>query len=158
MPISGEVLKQVMRLWPSGIAVITSVYQDVFHGLTANSFTSVSTNPPIVSVTINSHTRTYQMVNDAGLFGVTILSETQTDLSERFAGRTQELQRFSGVDIFTLSTGVPLIYGGVAHLDCRVIYSYEMPDSVLFLGEVVAAQISEGLKPLIYFNREYHKL
>ena len=158
MPISGEVLKQVMRLWPSGIAVVSSVYQGVFHGLTANSFTSVSITPPIVSVTLNNQTRTFQMVNDAGVFGITFLADNQMDLSERFVGQTREAQRFSGLDIFTLTTGAPLIYGGVAHLDCRVIYCYGMPDSSLFLGEVISAQITESLKPLIYFNREYHKL
>jgi len=158
MPISGEVIKQVMRQWPSGIAVVSSVYQDVFHGLTANSFTSVSINPPLVSVTINTQTRTYQMITDAGIFGITILSETQEGISERFAGRTADQKRFSELDIFTLVTGAPLIFGGAAHLDCRVVYCYGMPDSALFLGEVVAAQITEGVKPLIYFNREYHKL
>jgi flavin reductase (DIM6/NTAB) family NADH-FMN oxidoreductase RutF len=158
MPISGEVLKQVMRHWPSGIAVVSSVYQGVFHGLTANSFTSVSISPPIVSVTINNHTRSYQMITDAGVFGITFLSEAQADISERFAGRTAETNRFSGLDIFTLTSGVPLIYGGLAHLDCRVVYCYGMPDSALFLGEVVSAQITDTLKPLVYYNREYHKL
>ena len=158
MPISGEILKQVMRHWPSGIVVVTSVYDGVYHGLTANSFTSVSVTPPIISVTLNNQTRSYQMVNDAGIFGITILSEKQADISDRFAGRIKEQNRFSGVDVFTLITGAPLIYGGLAHLDCRVIYMYGMPESSLFLGEVVAAQISDSLRPLLYYDREYHVL
>ena len=96
------------------------------------------------------------MINDAGIFGITILSETQKEISERFAG--QDKDRFAGVDIFTLVTGAPLIFGGAAHLDCRVIYSYGLPDSTLFLGEVAAAQIGDSIKPLIYYNREYHHL
>jgi len=158
MPVSEEVIKLVMRRWPSGVAVVTSIFNNTFHGLTANSFTSVSITPPIVSVTINLHTRTHQMITDAGIFGITILSETQTNLSDRFGGRTREENRFSGVNIFTLTTGSPFIFGGVAFLDCRVIYNYGMPNSTLFLGEVVSAQINDGIDPLIYFNREYHHL
>jgi flavin reductase (DIM6/NTAB) family NADH-FMN oxidoreductase RutF len=158
MPVSEEVIKKVMRRWPSGVAIVSSVYKQTFHGLTANSFTSVSIKPPIVSVTINNLTRTHHMIQDSGIFGITILSETQADLSERFAGRTHEDDRFKGLDIFTLISGVPLIFGGAAHLDCRIIYSYGMPNSTLFLGEVTSAQISETITPLIYFNREYHQL
>jgi flavin reductase (DIM6/NTAB) family NADH-FMN oxidoreductase RutF len=158
MPISSDVLKQVMRNWVSGVAIVTSVYQQSYHGLTANSFTSISLNPPLIAVSINNQTRSYQMVLDAGIFGVTILSELQAELSERFAGRSDEKDRFGDLEVFYLITGVPLIIGGLAHLDCRVVYSYGMPDSTLFIGEVVAAQISDSLKPLIYFNQEYHQL
>ena len=147
-----------MRCWPSGIAVVTSVYRQFFHGLTVNSFISVSVSPPIISVTINNQSRTHQMINDAGVFGVTILSETQSEISERFAGHSHDPDRFIGLDIFTLSTGSPFIFGGAAHLDCNVIYSYGMPESTLFLGEVAAAQIGDSVKPLIYLNREYHHL
>ena len=158
MTISGEILKKVMRRWPSGIAVVSSVYQNVYHGLTANSFTSVSVTPPLVSVTINNQTRSFQMINDAGIFGITILSEKQKEISERFAGRAGERNRFSDLDIFTLSSGVPLLSGGVAQLDCRVVYMYGMPESVLFIGEVISAQITDSIKPLLYFNREYQTL
>jgi flavin reductase (DIM6/NTAB) family NADH-FMN oxidoreductase RutF len=158
MPVSGDVLKQVMRHWTSGVAIVTSVYRQSYHGLTANSFTSISLNPPLVAVSINNHTRSYQMILDAGVFGVTILSDLQEEISERFAGKSDEKDRFGDLDVFYLLTGAPLIIGGAAHLDCRIIYSYGMPDSTLFIGEVVAAQITDSLKPLIYYNRGYHRL
>lgn len=158
MPIHGEQLKRIMSHWPSGIAVVTSTMHGAYHGFTANSFISVSIHPPIVSISIQNQSRSFQMVNDAGIFGITILSEKQSDISERFAGRTHEIDRFSGLDLFTLVSGVPFIVGGVAFLDCRIIYMYGMPESALFLGEVTAAQETESVKPLVYYHREYFSL
>ncbi|MCE1255757.1 MAG: flavin reductase family protein [Anaerolineae bacterium] len=158
MPLSADNLKQVMRHWASGVAIITSTSAGSYHGLTANSFTSISTNPVLISVAINNHTRSYQMISDAGFFGVSILSEGQQAVSDRFAGKEFLSNRFVDLDVFYLITGAPLIKGALAHLDCRITYAYEMPDSTLFIGEVVAAQISDSLKPLIYYDRGYHKL
>ena len=158
MPVSADNLKQVMRHWASGVAVITSASGGSLHGLTANSFTSISVNPALVSVAINNRTRSYQMILDAGFFGVSVLAEGQQDISERFAGKEHMPDRFKGLDVFYLNSGAPLISGGVAHLDCRVTYVYEMPDSTLFIGEVIVAQVCDSLKPLIYYDRGYHQL
>jgi flavin reductase (DIM6/NTAB) family NADH-FMN oxidoreductase RutF len=159
MTIPGEILRNVMRRWPSGVCVVSSILGDSRHGMTVNSFTSISVNPALVTVTMMNITRTYHMVLSSGIFGITVLSVDQQAIADRFAGRGgEESNRFAGINIFTLETGVPFISGGLAYLDCRVIFSHPMPESTLFIGEVLAAQRIEDDRALVYFNREYHRL
>jgi len=159
MTVPGEILRHVMRCWPSGVGVVSSILGDFRHGMTVNSFTSISVNPALVTVTMMNTSRTYHMVGSSGIFGITILSADQQDIADRFAGRrSEESNRFEGILYFTLETGVPFITGGLAYLDCRVVFSHPMPESTLFIGEVLAAQRIEDDRPLVYFNRVYHRL
>jgi len=154
-----EMVRQAMRRWASGVAVVTSRAGDIVHGMTVNSFTSVSLDPPIISLALNHQTRTIALLRESGVLGITFLSEAQQDISEIFAGRTPEdADRFAGLETFTMVTGAPLLAGGLACLDCQVVFSYPMATSTLFLAEVLAvANIQEG-RPLVYFNRGYPRL
>ena len=159
MTVPSEVLRHVMRRWTSGVCVVSTISGDFRHGMTVNSFTSISVNPALVTVTLMNTSRTYHMVVSSGIFGITVLSVDQQAIADRFAGRSgDESNRFEGIDVFTLETGAPFITGGLAHLDCQVVYSHTMPESTLFIGEVMAAQRIEDDRPLVYFNREYHRL
>lgn len=155
----GESLRQAMRTWTAGVTVVTSEYKGVRHGMTANSFTSISLEPPLVTVTLALNTRTHALVQKAGFFGVTILSEAQQALSERFASYSAEQEdRFAGLETFLLKSGVPFLTGGLANLDCKVIYNYDMPSATLYIGEVMAVKVYDGQLPLIYRNRKYYTL
>ena len=159
MTVDPEELRQVMRHWPTGVTIVTSVFEGKRHGMTVNSFASLSLQPPNVSVTLGSTTRTHQLVERAGIFGVTLLKEDQGSISDRFAGKAgEEVDRFQGFEIETLLTGAPFLKNGSAFLDCRVIFRYPMKNSTLFIGEVVASWINEPGKPLLYFNRTYQRL
>lgn len=154
-----EQLRRCMRHWPAGVTVVTTRFGAQQHGMTVNSFTSVSLSPPVVSVTLANDTRTCSMVLNSGIIGITILSEKQSDLSERFAGHiAEEDDRFLGLDVFALSTGAPLLVGGSAFLDCRVRATHPLDLSTLFLLDVITVQLTDQYRPLIYFNRGYHKL
>jgi flavin reductase (DIM6/NTAB) family NADH-FMN oxidoreductase RutF len=153
----GEMLRRVMRHWVTGVAVVTSAVGEIRHGMTVNSFVSVSLDPPLVTVTMNNDTRTLALVQQSGVFAATILSRTQVGLAELFAGRGQEgVDRFTGVDTFTLLTGAPLLHGGSAFVDCRIAHYYAMLHSTLIVGEVVAARpAEENPPPLVYVNRVF---
>lgn len=151
-------LRVVMRRWVSGVTIITCTMEGEKHGMTLDSFTSVSLNPPMVTFTLATHTRTHAMVKKTGLVGITLLHQGQQDLSEWFAGRSGDAERFSGVKTFELTTGVPLISGGMAYLEGKVVHQYEMPSSTLFVAEVVSMAKEEDIEPLVYFNRTYHRL
>jgi len=155
----GEQLRQCMRHWPAGVTVVTSQLGAECHGMTVNSFTSVSLTPPVVSVTLAHDTRTHKMLLTSGILGITILNEDQADISERFAGHVaEEDNRFAGLELFTLTTGAPFLAGGSAFLDCRVRAIHSLDFSTLFLLDVIAAQSSGNYRPLLYFNRGYHKM
>lgn len=164
-PTTGELLRLAMRRWVTGVAIVTSRVEEQTHGMTVNSFTSISLDPPLVSVTMNNETRTFHLVQQSGIFAVTVLSDLQVALAERFAGRGPEpADRMAGLDAFSMVTGAPLIHGGVAYVDCRVVQQYPLRHATLVLGEVVAAQPaskgSEGSErpPLVYFNRTFTRL
>lgn len=154
-----ELVRQAMRRWVAGVAVVTSRSGDVAHGMTVNSFTSISLDPPLVTVTMNNGTRTYTLVEQTGILALTFLSEEQVELSDRFAGRIPEDEdRLAGLETFEMVTGAPLLAGGLAWLDCRVVFHYPMPTSTLYIAEVVAAQVPPMGIPLAYFNRAYVRI
>lgn len=158
MNITADELKEVMRNWTSGVAIISSEYQGTFQGMTVNSFTSVSVHPPLVVVTLNNNTRTCNLVKTSQVFGLTILSSSQKNISDRFAGKVGEHEnRFAGLTTFHLSSLSPLISGGLAWLDCVIIKEINLGFSTLFIAEVIATKIGEG-DPLLYHNRDYYRL
>ncbi len=161
--VDPELLRQAMRCWTTGVTIVTSKQDAVQHGMTVNSFTSVSLEPPVVSVSLANNTRTHHLVRQSGIFAITILEEGQTGLADRFAGRDpmsniHEANRFDGVKTFSLLTGAPLLSEGLAHLDCKVIHRVDLGLTSVFFGEVVAVgEISAG-RPMVYFNRLYRGL
>lgn len=158
--INPEQLKQAMRTWITGVAIVTSHHEGNIHGMTANSFNSLALSPPTVLVALAQHTRTQHLVKEGGVFGVSILNKSQRTLAQRFAGQTDtNTPRFDGVDTFTLETGAPLIKEAMAFLDCKVVNSFDIGNTTVFLGEVLRAELGmDGHEPLLYFNRMWRKL
>jgi len=158
MGISADELKLVMRNWTSGVAIVSSQFQSDHHGMTVNSFTSVSVQPPLVVVTLANNTRTCKLVMNSNEFGVTLLSSSQKEISDRFAGKVSEKEdRFAGLKTFSLLSPSLLISGGVAWADCTVIKKINLGISTLFIAEVVAAKTEHG-DPLLYHDRDYYRL
>jgi flavin reductase (DIM6/NTAB) family NADH-FMN oxidoreductase RutF len=160
-PIEPEVLKETMRTWITGVAIVTGSHEGHIHGMTASSFNSLALDPPTVLVALQQNTRTEHLVRESGFFGVTILETKQVELARRFAGQIDsDKPRFEGVEFFTLTSNAPLIRDGLAHLDCQVAQVIEVGSTTVFLGEVIAAQVNlqQSHTPLLYFNRQWRKL
>ena len=154
----GEMLRNAMRRWTTGVTVVTTSDGATRHGMTVNSFTSVSLDPPCVSVTMDNRTRTHQLVLKSGHFGVTILSSEQKELADLFAGKLSESsRRFAGLATFQLVSGAPFIEGGLAFIDCKIIHTFSLPRSTLFVGSVLTARVEDKVTPLIYLNRSFHQ-
>ena len=155
-------LRDVLRFWTTGVAIVSSSHAGVQHGMTVNSFTSLSLEPPLVSISLEKVTRTHGLVAQAGRFGVSILSAAQRELSDRFAGRESESgDRFEGVEVFYLESGSPLLAQAIAFFDCRVSATHDAGTHTIFTSEVLAAGVPEGgesKQPLVYFNRGYRAL
>lgn len=155
-------LRDVLRFWTTGVTVVSATHQGVQHGMTVNSFTSLSLEPALVSISLEKVTRTHELVKQAGRFGVSILSGEQRELSNRFAGReSEQSDRFEGIDIFTLETGSPLLRQAIAYFDCHVVVTHDAGTHTIFISEVLAAGSppdAAGRQPLVYFNRAYRNL
>lgn len=163
VPVSEEELRSVMRYWATGVAVVAAADEGEKHGMTVNSFTSLSLAPPLVLVSLEKGTRTHRLVEQAENFGLTILTASQQAISERFAGRdTEQSDRFEGLETHTLVTGSPFLPSGLAFIDCRLTASHPAGTHTIFIGEVLAARLNDSIvgkeRALLYFNRGYHHL
>ncbi len=160
-PTDGSILekklfRQVCGRFASGITVTTVVdASGAVHGLTANSFTSVSLTPPLVLVCLDHRTKILDHFRHSAHFGINVLSAHQRPLSDRFAGSGYD--RFEGVDWYPGKTGVPLLPGVLAALECSRVKLVPAGDHDILIGQVVHAQCHEG-EPLIYFGSQYRRL
>ncbi|MCK6539735.1 MAG: flavin reductase family protein [Anaerolineales bacterium] len=159
MTLDPEQLRRAMRAWTTGVAVITAAHEGQRYGMTVNSFTSISLEPPLISVTLKRLTHTHELVERSGEFALTVLSAEQKDLSDRFAGKIPEItDRFEGVETETLLINAPLIKGGTAYFNCRVANAFPVGENTLFIAEVIAARGEGEGDPLVYHNRVFWKL
>lgn len=159
MTLDAEALRSAMRAWSAGVTVVTAVYENESHGMTVNSFTSISLDPALITISLQQKSRTHELVSRSRAFGLTILSSEQSRIADVFAGRVPDVaNRFERLQTETLMTGAPLIVGGLAWMDCRVVSIYDAGMNTLFIAEVIAARGAGTGDPLIYHNREYWKL
>ena len=159
MMLEDEQLRAAMRAWSSGVTVVTAAQGGEQHGMTVSSFTSISLSPPLIVISLQTVSRTYELVTRAQAFGVTILAASQRAIAERFAGGgTERNDRLEGLETETLVTGAPFIKGGLAYLDCRVTQSIPSGMNTIFIAEVVGIRSDDHDSPLVYHDREYHKL
>ena len=158
MTFEPELFRRAMRTWTTGVAILIAAHEGDTYGMTVNSFSSLSLDPPLVTVTLKNTTRVFQLVTKSRAFSITILSADQQALAERFAGTLHGAERMAGIQVQTLSGGAPLLEGGLAGLDCRVIHTYAAGENTLFVAEVAEARVHATDQPLVYHNREYHHL
>lgn len=125
------------------------------YGMTANSFTSVSCCPPLVLICVDYRCSILPHFRSNSYLGINILSDLQRDLSVRFS--QCQLDRFEGLQWRYGETGVPILSGVLASLECCVTQTVEAGDHAIFIAEVVKAQCSEG-KPLLYFGSRYQRV
>lgn len=159
MPLNVELFKNAMAQWASGVTIVTTQWNGEKFGLTASSFTSISLDPPLVSVALANSLYTLALMQQSGLFAVSLLASDQIDLGMRFAGMIPDIvDRFDGIDYTVAVTGCPIIPGSLGWLDCRVYHSFEAGDHTVFIGQVLEANAREDGKPLLYYNRDWRHL
>jgi len=142
--------------YSTGVVVATVVdeYGDP-HGITINSFTSVSLAPPLVLICLDHRARILQHFRPGVHFGINVLNEYQREISDYFASSKRD--RFNGIDWKPGGTGVPLLPRGLAFLECSIRNRVPAGDHDIVIGEVLSATIEEG-RPLIYYASGYRKL
>jgi flavin reductase (DIM6/NTAB) family NADH-FMN oxidoreductase RutF len=159
MTLDPEKLRAAMRAWSAGVTVVTAVYENNQHGATVNSFTSISLEPAMITISLQKSARTHELISKSRAFGLTMLSAQQAKIADLFAGKMVEVKdRFADLQTQTLVTGSPLIVGGLAWLDCRVVETFNAGENTLFIAEVLAARDTNDAQPLIYHNRKYWEL
>ena len=147
-------LRRTLGMFATGVTVITTLKGGQVHGMTANAFMSVSLDPALVLVSIDRRTKMCGLLYEGSRYGVSVLCETQSALSDRFAGRAVD----GGPEPrFEVVRETPLVEGALAHFVARVERSYWGGDHSLFLGRVEYARYSEGT-PLLFHGGRYERL
>jgi flavin reductase len=147
--------KAAMRCIASTVTVITSKSGAQSNGMTATAVCSVSAVPPCILVVINQTNRSHALIAEAGTFAVNVLSADQADLAQHFARKSDDPLR--DVDSRAGVTGVPVLEGCAALLECVVQQRIEAETHTVFIGRVVATTQTDRL-PLMYWNGKYFEL
>lgn len=149
-------LREAFGQFATGVAVVTTVTPGGERaGVTVNSFSSVSLDPPLVLWCLSDRAPSAPVFLRAGQFAVNVLAAGQDELSRRFA--TPAPDKFAGLDVLVSSTGLPLLAGAVATFACRTVTTHEGGDHHIFVGEVEHYQRSGG-EPLIFHAGRYREL
>jgi flavin reductase (DIM6/NTAB) family NADH-FMN oxidoreductase RutF len=159
-PVTSVELRRACGQFATGVTIVTVRDGDGFRGMTANSFTSVSLDPPLVLVSVDRRNRTHQLLAEgAGRgepFVVNVLTAAQRDWSDRFAGRHGDVQhRFDDIPHTLSPDGVPIIADVAASFSCRVVAVYPAGDHSLFIGQVEQIACAPGAAPLLFHGGRY---
>ena len=158
MPIDSDLFRQVMSQFATGITIVTTRAGEEIHGLTANSFCSVSLEPPLVLVCVDKSAHSHDLIAAGRNFAVNILTAEQELLARRFATNNLAAdQRFAGIQFRTEVTGAPILLESLGWLDCRLFATYPGGDHTIYIGEVLALGRHRDEDPLLYFHSGYQK-
>ena len=147
-------LRRTLGLFATGVTIITTRVGEQVHGMTANAFMSVSLEPPLVLISVDRRTKMCGLLHEGSTYGVSVLCEGQSSLSDRFAGRAGS---GDAEPRFDLIHDTPLVEGALAGFVSKVVRSYWGGDHSLFLGRVEFARTGEGT-PLLFHGGRYERL
>ena len=159
MAVSSDTFRDVLGRFATGVTIITLKNSEGFHGLTVNSFTSVSLSPPLILICIKKGATSHVCFSDTNSFVVNILSQRQQELANRFS--TPELTsavRFHDIPLKVSAEGIPILEGNLGHLECKIVTEFEGGDHTIFLAEVVTASLMEETSPLLFYGSQYAHL
>jgi len=156
--VDTRAFRRTVGLFATGVTVVTVRVGETVHGMTANSFTSVSLNPLLVLVCVDRQARMGSLIERAGAFAVCVLSDRQEDISRYFAS-TKDGPPPASLRFERDEPGEPpLIHGCLATLRCRVARVLDGGDHLIVLGEVTEFRAGTGGDPLLYFGGRYRSL
>jgi flavin reductase len=150
--VSSDLFRSLMRNIASSVAVITTNHNSNPHGMTATAVCSVSANPPTVLIVVNRSTRSHPLIAASKAFVVNILSEHQSAIGDRFAGKVDN--QFDGIEFTSGPSGCPIIKEAAAYVECRTVADQEIGTHTIFVGRVIGGGITQT-RPLLYHDGAY---
>jgi flavin reductase (DIM6/NTAB) family NADH-FMN oxidoreductase RutF len=158
MAVDSAQFRHVLGHFATGVTVVTAATEDELAGFTANAFSSVSLDPPLVLVCIGVNNVSLHAITASNAFCINILSDIQEDLARCFATTGPEKrERFCAAEHSPGVTGSPIITGALGWIDCRLYATYPAGDHLILVGEVQALAVGSG-NPLLYYGSRYRVL
>jgi flavin reductase (DIM6/NTAB) family NADH-FMN oxidoreductase RutF len=154
--IDTDLFRAILGRFASGVTIVTAVdAQGRDQGMTVSAFSSLSLDPPLVLVCIDTGASVWPAFQSASHIGINVLSSGQEALSRRFSSR--EGDRFDGVGFTRAPNGVVLLDDTLASLECAVIERMPQGDHVILVGSVESGG-TRDMQPLLYYRGGYASL
>lgn len=157
MNFSSREFRNAMGTFATGVTVITTVDEEGEPvGLTANSFSSVSLDPPLVLFCLDKGSLSLPIFQAAEHFSITVLADTQEELSTNFASQSPD--KWDGVDYKICTNGCPYFEHALAVLECDTDAIHDAGDHVIIVGRVTAFSVDADRSPLLYYRGRYARI
>lgn len=157
--VGGEELRDAMRRFAAGIAVVTFVSEGEPNGLTVGSLVSLSLEPPLVGISIGLDSARYEPLRAAGGFAVSILAGGQESIAQHFArSGIPPVALWRGITVRESDHPEPLLDGAVAWIGCVTRAEHWAGDHTIFVGEVEWIELGSGRPGLVYLRSEYRSV
>ena len=157
--VSKEELRSGMAKFATGVTVVTTLdHQGVLHGMTANSFTSISLAPPLVLISVDFRSHTHEFVKAQGAFGVNILNEEQQEIGAYFARRPEDRKGKTPYRHHMSEKGIPVIEDSMAFFGCHVVDAHVHGDHTIYVAQVEDISVGTAAKPLLYYRSRFTHL
>jgi flavin reductase (DIM6/NTAB) family NADH-FMN oxidoreductase RutF len=157
---SGKEFRSALGSFATGVTVVTTSGEEHSYGMTANAFSSVSLDPPLVLVCVMTGAEGAEHIRTNRCFAVNVLGAHQEPISRFFSSKDRPRGRdaFADVPHRTEASGSPVLDGVAAYLDCRLHVTLQAGDHDIFIGEVLALGVAEGVQPLLFAAGGYRFL
>lgn len=157
--VDGQAFRMHMRRYPTGVTVITSHAGDVHHGMTANSVTTLSLEPPSYLICVKKDARLHPVIEAAQHFCVNLLAADQGAVSATFANiDLTDDERWETVSFRDSGIGARVIDGCTGYAECKVTASYDGGTHTIYIGEVMRLEAGEEKPPLVFYGGRYREL
>jgi 3-hydroxy-9,10-secoandrosta-1,3,5(10)-triene-9,17-dione monooxygenase reductase component len=148
--------RSVLGHFATGVTIITAMDGEEPVGMAANSFTSLSLDPPLILFCVAHTSSTWPRIEAAGTFAVNILGEDHEELSQLFAKKGAD--RFSATPWHVGVSGAPVLEDAIAYLDCRFEAEDPGGDHKIVVGRVLDLDMREGARPLLFYRGGYSRM
>lgn len=148
-----------MRRYPTGVTIVTAQSGDVQHGMTANSVTTLSLDPPAYLICVAKSARLHPVIDQSRKFCVNLLAFDQADVSTTFAKTDlSDDERWDTVDWRDSELGPRFIDGCTGYAECKVTAAYDGLTHTIYIGEVLRLELGDDKPPLIFYGGSYRQL
>jgi flavin reductase (DIM6/NTAB) family NADH-FMN oxidoreductase RutF len=154
--LTATTLRAAFGAFPSGVTAVAGLRDGVPRGLAASSFTSVSIDPPLVSVCVAHTSTTWPSLHVMPRLGLSVLAQDQDELCRALAARTAD--RFAGVGWEASDTGAVFVHGAALWLECSVVHRLPAGDHDLALLRVHRLTTYDDVPPLVFHGSRFRQL
>lgn len=155
-PTDGAELRRTFGCFPSGVTAVCAVIDGIPVGMAASSFTSVSVDPPLVSICVQNCSATWPQLRGQTQLGLSVLAEGHDQICIRLSRKTGD--RFADVMWSELPGGGLVIHGASAWLQCRLVSEVEAGDHTIVVLEVCALGAAPERAPLVFHRSRFRRL